>query len=218
MKNFGFKMSLKNLPKTHLISPVILGILIFGIMYTRLLSNDSNIEGIEYFENGEYEKAMDAFNEYLVLKPNDTKTLYNRGRCYEILGKREAAIEDYYKVIDRDPNNISALISCTQALYECERYKSAVNIGSYAILVGEDNYLAHYYNARANHKYGDLDQALTSYNKAIDINPDFGLAYFQRGSLMLTVGFRPFACYDLKVAYNLNVEGAKEALEKYCGK
>lgn len=211
-------MSLKNLPKTHLISPVILGILIFGIMYTRLLSNDSNIEGIEYFENGEYEKAMDAFNEYLVLKPNDTKTLYNRGRCYEILGKREAAIEDYYKVIDRDPNNISALISCTQALYECERYKSAVNIGSYAILVGEDNYLAHYYNARANHKYGDLDQALTSYNKAIDINPDFGLAYFQRGSLMLTVGFRPFACYDLKVAYNLNVEGAKEALEKYCGK
>lgn len=218
MKNFGFKMSLKNLPKTHLISPVILGMLIFGIMYSRLLSNDSNIEGIEYFENGEYEKAMDAFNEYLLLNPHDTKTLYNRGRCYEILGKREAAIADYYNVIDRDPDNISALISCTQALYESEKYKSAVNIGSYAILVGEDNYLAHYYNARANHKYGDLDQALTSYNKAIDINPDFGLAYFQRGSLMLTVGFRPFACYDLKVAYNLNVAGAKEALEKYCGK
>ena len=218
MKYFNFKRSFGKLPNTYIISPVILGMLVFGIMYTRLLLNDSNIDGVVYFENGEYEKAMDAFNDYLLLKPHDTKTLYNRGRCYEILGKREAAIEDYYNVIDRDPENINALISCTQALYKSEKYKSAVNVGSYAVLVDENNYLAHYYYARANHKYGDLNQALTSYNKAIDINPDFGLAYFQRGSLMLTVGFKPFACYDLRVGYNLDVEGAKEALEKYCSK
>jgi tetratricopeptide (TPR) repeat protein len=192
--------------------------LLFGMMYARLCTNDSNIDGVEYFEAGKYNRAMKCFNDYLVLNPHDTKTLYNRGRCYEILGKRDLAIEDYYSVIDRDPNNISALISCTQALYKAERFESAVRVGEMAVLTDQKNYLAHYYNARANHKYGDLGKALSSYNAAIDLNPDFGLAYFQRGSLMLTIGYPPFACYDLRVAASLNVEGAREALETYCKK
>jgi tetratricopeptide (TPR) repeat protein len=199
-------------------SPVIFGMLIFGMFYAWLCNSDSNQDGIEYFEAGQYDRAMKSFNNYLMLNPHDTKTLYNRGRCHEILGMTEEAIEDYYNVIDRDPGNISALISCTQALYKMERYESAVCVGEMAVLIDENNYLAQYYNARANHKYGDLVKALKGYNAAIDLNPDFGLAYFQRGSLMLTIGYPPFACYDLKVATNLQVEGASEALELYCKK
>ena len=216
MRNFKGSTLLKQLLQLRIMSPVILGMLIFGMMYMRLCTNESNIDGVDYFEKGQYETALKCFNDYLLLNPNDTKTLYNRGRCYEILGKPDEAIDDYYSVIDRDPNNISALISCTQALYNSEKFESAVRIGELAALTGPENHLAHYYNGRANHKYGDLDKALTSYNMAIEINPDFGLAYFQRGSLMLTIGYPPFACYDLKTAAILNVEGAKEALEMYC--
>jgi len=216
MKNFKNISFVQRLLQVRLMSPVVFGILIFSMMYTRLCTNDSNIDGVDYFEAGQYERAMDSFNDYLILNPHDTKTLYNRGRCFEILGKTEEAIEDYYNVIDRDPDNIKALISCTQALYKSERYESAVRIGEMAVLTDQENYLAHYYYARANHKYGDLVKALAGYNAAIELNPEFGLAYFQRGSLMLTIGYPPFACYDLKTARNLNVEGAEEALEMYC--
>jgi len=218
MKNLKLLPLFHQLKQMRLMSPVILGMLIFGIVYTRLCTSDSHIDGITHFDEARYEKALESFNEYLVLNPNDTKTLYNRGRCFEMLGQTELAIEDYYSVIDRDPNNISALISCTQALYKTNKFESAVRVGELAVLSDEDNHLAQYYNARANHKYGDLGKALVGYNKAIDINPEFGLAYFQRGSLMLTFGYPPFACYDLKAAYNLEVEGAKEALDMYCHK
>ena len=218
MKSLRSVPFLQQLLRKPLISPVIFGMIIFGIMYARLCNSDSHIDGISYFDEGRYEKAMEAFNDYLVLHPNDTKTLYNRGRCNEMLGKLSEAIEDYYSVIDRDPENISALISCTQALYNTEQFESAVRVGELAVLTDQDNHLAHYYNARANHKYGDLGKALVGYNRAIEIDPDFGLAYFQRGSLMLTFGYPPFACYDLKTAYHLNVPGAKEALDLYCQK
>lgn len=218
MRNFEGSSFLRRMPEIRIMSPVIFGMLIFGMIYMRLCTNDSNINGVDYFEKGQYEKALKCFNDYLVLNPHDTKTLYNRGRCYEILGDPEKAIEDYYSVIDRDPNNIKALISCTQALYKSEKFELAVRVGELAVLTDQDNYLAHYYNGRANHKYGDLEKALTGYNMAIEINPDFGLAYFQRGSLMLTIGYPPFACYDLKTAYLLNVEGAKEVFDLYCNK
>ena len=217
-------INFKNIPlfsrllHIRLMSPVVFGMLIFGMLYLRLCTNDSNIDGVDYFEAGQYDRAMKCFNDYLTLNPHDTKTLYNRARCYEVLGMPDEAIEDYYSVIDRDPNNIAALISCTQALYNSERFESAVRVGEMAVLTDQDNYMAHYYNARANHKYGDLVKALSGYNAAIDLNPDFGLAYFQRGSLMLTIGYPPFACYDLRAAASLNVEGAQEALELYCKK
>jgi tetratricopeptide (TPR) repeat protein len=69
---------------------------------------------------------------------------------------------------------------------------------------------------RTLHKIGDLSDALDCYNMAIDLNPDFGFAYFHRSSGMLSFRFRPFGCYDLQTAALLNVEGAKEAREKYC--
>ena len=38
--------------------------------------DDSSRVGDRYFKNGEYQKAVDAYSEYLALKPNNIKTLY----------------------------------------------------------------------------------------------------------------------------------------------
>lgn len=198
------------------ISPYILGMLIFVFIYVRLCSNDSNLDGDVYFEQGEYTKALECYEEYLMLYPHHIKTIYNRGRCYDELGDRYRASIDYEAVLDRDRDNIKALVSLSQYYYHLENYEAAANLSGHATLLDEENYLAHYHKARACHKIGDVPDAIESYNAVIDLKPDFGFAYYQRASLLISIGLRPFGCYDLQVAANLNVEGAHEAIVKYC--
>ena len=198
------------------VSPYVLAIVIFSILYIRLCSNDSNLDGDEYFSQGNYEKALECYNEYLMLYPHHIKTLYNRGRCYDELGLFKNACLDYEEVLDRDPHNVKAHLSLSQFYYREGNYEAAMNLSSFAAKLDEENYLAHYFLARSCHKLGLVSDALEAYNNTIGINPDFGFAYFQRSSILISVGLRPFGCNDLKIAANLDVEGAEEALQKFC--
>ena len=198
------------------VSPYILGMTVFAFFYIRMCTNDSNLDGDKLFEMGEFDAALKCYNEYLMLHPTHIKTLYNRGRCYDALGFKDKASMDYEEVLDRDPNNVKALVSLSQYYYHLENYQAAANLSSYAAMLEEDNYLAHYHHARASHKLGLISDALNAYNMTIHHNPDFGFAYFQRSSILISLGYNPFGCHDLRVAKRLQVKGAEEALAKYC--
>lgn len=217
----GFKAITENILRTtskslRFISPYFIGIVIFLIMYIRLCTNDSNMVGNEYFELGNYQKALNLYNEYLELYPHDIKTLYNRGRCFEELGHPSRAAEDFEKVLDREPDNVKALLSLSQYYYNEGKYQSAVNLCAAVTMIEKENYLAHYFKARAHHKNGDVREAIEEYNTVVDLNPDFGFAYFHRSSIWLSIGLQPFGCYDLQTADSLRVKGAREAFYKYC--
>lgn len=200
----------------HSFNPIIIGMILMTFLYLRLCYNKSDIQGIEYFESGKYEEAMEQYNAYLLLHPQDHETLYNRGRCFEVLGQPGKAIKDYGQVLELDPGNFKTLLSLSQIYYQKGNYDLTINLCANAIMVNKDDYLAHYYKARAHHKNRDVTKALEEYNLTVDLNPDFGFAYFQRSSILLSLGFRPFACYDLETAEILNVKGAREARLKYC--
>jgi tetratricopeptide (TPR) repeat protein len=193
-----------------------MGMAAFTIFYVSKCGSQSHLKGVDYFNEGKYVAALDCYNEYLMLHPHHTSTLYNRGRCNELLNEPEKAMRDYNEVLRRDPDHVNALLGLSQILYADGDYQTAISLCQHATLVDSENYLAHYYLARALHKSGKLSSALDSYNLAIDLNPDFGFAYFHRSSVMLSFGFLPYGCYDLQTAVYLNVEGAEEALEKYC--
>lgn len=198
------------------VNPFFIGALVFLFFYMRLCNNDSGNEGIKYFDIGEYSTALDHYNEYLMLYPHHIETLYNRGRCFEALGYPAKAAEDYEHVLDRDPYNIMALLSLSQIYYNEDEFEITINLCKNAIMIDEQNYLAHYFKARAHHKNRDFFEAIEEYNAVVDINPDYGNVYLHRGNLYLSYGWRPFGCYDLQTADCLKVEGAGEALLKYC--
>ncbi len=202
--------------KIQYTSTVVLGMAVFAIFYVSKCTSQKHLEGVEYFNQGKYEAALNCYNEYLMLHPQHISTLYNRGRCHELLNEPAKARQDYNEVLHRDPDHVNTLLGLSQILYADGDYQSAINLCKHATLVDSQNYLAHYYLARALHKTGKLSSALESYNLAIDLNPDFGFAYFHRSSVMLSFGYLPFGCYDLQTATYLHVEGAEEALEKYC--
>lgn len=204
---------LKNLKK---ISPVIIGMLVFTFFYLSKCNNDSNLDGIDYFNKGDYAAALESYNEYLLLNPDDIKTLYNRARCFELLGNDAKAEMDYNEVLDREPFHVNALLGLSQIFYRKEDFQSTINLTESVIMVEENNFLAHYYTGRAYHKVGYWLHALKCYNRVIELNPDYGNAYFHRSSVMISIGMLPLGCHDLKAALELGIEGSKEALDKYC--
>lgn len=190
--------------------------LVFIVFYVNLCSNDSNLDGDVYFNNSDYAAALEHYNEFLMLNPHHVKTLYNRGRCYEELGFADKAAEDYDEVLDREPDNVKALVSLSKYYYNNGNFEATINLCESAIMLDQENYLAHFYKARACHKIGDILDALDSYNAVLGIKPDFGFAYFQRASLFISMGLSPFGCYDLQIADSLHVDGAREAYLQFC--
>ena len=61
-------------------------------------------EGRKYFNNGEYQKAIEYYNKILELDVNYSDAYNNRGLAYDNLGEHLKAIEDHNKSIELDPN------------------------------------------------------------------------------------------------------------------
>ena len=192
----------------------ILNILLLSILFS--CQDENSLIGDQYFEEGEYTKAVEAYNEYLSLKPRHVKTIYNRGRCYQELGEYKKALEDFNTVIKLDPINENALLSIGQEMYRREEYKSATFYSEKVLEKDPNNTMAYYLMGRAHHKQGHIRDAIHNYTTAINLSADFGEAYLHRGALKLYLKQNKSACQDLQKAANLNVEGAMEALNKNC--
>ncbi|MCG8308303.1 MAG: tetratricopeptide repeat protein [Cytophagales bacterium] len=212
-KSFFFSIYYRSL-----VSPYVFAILIFFVLYIRMCTNDSNLDGDAYFTRGEFAKALECYDEYLMFHPHHIKTLYNRGRCYDELGQHFKASVDYEQVLDRDPDNVNALVSLSKYYYRLENFEAAANLSTHAAMIDHGNFLAHYHKARACHKMGLVTDALDAYNQTISLNPDFGFAYFQRSSILISLGLHPLGCRDLQTAHALKVAGAYEVMIKYCSR
>jgi tetratricopeptide (TPR) repeat protein len=178
--------------------------------------NENSLIGDEYYESGNYEKAIEAYNEYLRLKPRHVKTIYNRGRCYQELGQYDKALDDFNTVIKLDANNENALLSIGQEMYRRGDYASVSFYSEKVIERDPGNAMAYYLMGRANHKEGHIRDAINNYTTAINLSPNFGEAYLHRGALKLYLKQNSGACQDLRKAADLNVESAAEAVRKNC--
>jgi len=178
--------------------------------------NKNSLLGDEYFKEREYKNAIEAYDNYLKLKPKHVKTIYNRGRCYQELGEFDKALEDFNKVIEFDANNENALLSIGQELYRRKEYSSAAYYSEKVLERDPNSAMAYYLKGRANHKQGHFREALNNYNFTTNLSPDFGEAYFHRSAVKLYYKQNQAACTDLRMAVDLKVEGAEEALKKNC--
>ena len=64
-----------------------------------------------YYQNKNYNKAIEYYTESLKLKPNDTQSSYRRGRSFEEIKQFQNAIKDYNKVLELDKENVNAILS-----------------------------------------------------------------------------------------------------------
>lgn len=189
-------------------------VLVVGVFSCR---DETSLEGDRYFRNGDYEKAVEAYTEYLVLKPKDIKTIFNRGRAYEELNQVDQAIKDFEAVLKEDPNHTSALLSMARNFhYRLEDYENSVFYLDKVIALDGNNARAYLMRGKSHQKLANLNEAMSDYNSAINIDRDLGDAYIARGSLKIFLNQKRGACQDFRTAQNLNIEGAEAIINRYC--
>jgi len=174
------------------------------------------VRGDQFFENGQYAQAVEAYSEYLKLYPSNLKTIYNRGRALEELQDFKSAKADFDRVLKIDPTNVKALLSIGKHYYRLEDYEEAVFYFEKALSGDKGNPQGLFMKARANHKMGNVQLALIDYNHAINLKSDYGEAYLYRGAVKEYMKSKKGACKDFQAAFDLEVPEAKEALARYC--
>lgn len=191
-------------------------IIIAAIAILSACKDERSELGDKYFQQGEYEKAIDAYTEYLRLEPTHIKSLYNRGRAYEELGKYSEALEDFTAVLKEDPTNVNALLSiAADYYYRLQDYDNTIFYAE-KVLAVDESAMAHTLIGKAHQKLGELNKAMAAYNAAISVDREYADAYISRGSLRVYLRQYGRACADFKVAKSLGAVNADELLERYC--
>ena len=89
-------------------------------LWRRLVeSKTHNNQGMAHAFNGDYERAIRAFDQALQLAPNFALAYNNRGSTYAEIGKYDRAIQDFDQALQLDRNLALAYVN-RGAAYVCE--------------------------------------------------------------------------------------------------
>jgi tetratricopeptide (TPR) repeat protein len=137
---------------------------------------------------GMINKAIEAYNKALALKPNYAEALNNKGNACHELGKLEDAIEAYNKALSLKPNYAEAFNNMGTALKDQDRLKEALEAYNKALALRPDYPEALYNFSTALQDQGKLDEAIEALNKATELKPDYAGAYLSMAFLYLIKG------------------------------
>ncbi|CCI01355.1 tetratricopeptide repeat protein [Microcystis aeruginosa] len=85
----------------------------------QITSDDYYKQGIEKLQSGDYQGAIEAFNQAILLNPNNIDAYISRGIAYAALTNYQKAISDYDEALKLDSSNADAYNNrgvCRQAL------------------------------------------------------------------------------------------------------
>ncbi len=192
----------------------LIGVLLLTLAFASCKPETS--PGDQFFAQGKYTEAIEAYSDKLKFDKNDVRVLYNRGRAYEELGNYELAALDFESALDIEPNNFQALLSLSNLNHKEKKYTTALLYANKAADISGAPAMASFMKARAQHQLGDTKEALKSYGQAIQIDKEFGQAYYNRGLLKIATGRIGSACEDFQLAVALEYPGSVDAQKKYC--
>lgn len=140
---------------------------------------------ISSYENREYTKASNLFQEVLDVEASNTQALFYMANIFHLKGEISKAIKAFKKVLEIDPNHTDASISLSVLYNDIGYYEEAKKIfqtASQRVKLNsedkslDDNHinkkfsLKHYELAEMYLTYNRYDEALFEYNKAIELD------------------------------------------------
>jgi tetratricopeptide (TPR) repeat protein/S1-C subfamily serine protease len=173
---------------------------------------------------GKYQAAVTALEASLLKQPNYTPALSELSRLYRELKEYEKALALINKAIQFAPKNANFYGEKAQLLYyELKRHKEAWLAINQAISLSPR---AMFYSSRGAiyDELKEYSKAITDYDKAIAINPEYEDAYYNRGITYYTLQdySKAITAYDKAIAINpefalaySNRGGAYDELKEY---
>ena len=180
------------------------------------IANEKNYEtaavlvfqGLASDNKGEYEEAIEKYNEAIELNSNYAETYNNRGVVKNKLRKYQEAIADYDKTIELNPNYAIAYSNRGNAKNNLGQYQEAIADHDKAIELNP-NYADAYNNRGIAKDNLELHpEAIADYDKTIELNPNCAGAYSNRGITKSKLGLHQEAISDFDKAIELDLNNA----------
>ena len=172
--------------------------------------------GQSFLEKGNYEQALRLFNEVLNREPQYKEALKNKVLIKISEASKDEATKSLNFALDQLPQDDELQqIAGTFFINHQEFDKGLAHLRR-SVQLNNKNALAHYGLGivRANQQ-SDHQKAIEHFNKAIEVNPEFTEAFFNRGCSHLIVEQHEEAKRDLTAAKELGHPDVDELLEKY---
>jgi len=98
--------------------------------------DDMHDSAYALMKNGEYEKGIEVYTAILDIEEYDETALLNRGVAFAQIGNAKSSLDDFSSVLDRDPDNLTALSGKASVLkeFECVSYNNCGPLQSLQIL------------------------------------------------------------------------------------
>jgi tetratricopeptide (TPR) repeat protein len=179
--------------------------------------NKNLVYGLGFAKINDFEKAIFYYSKAIKLYPNDYRAYFERGNSKRSLDNYSDAILDYTKAIKLNSNNITIYYSRGVLKYITEDYSGAISDLSYVIDNNTSSSAEAYFFRGMSRIYSKLYfPANLDLDKAIELNPDFALAYRERGVLSSGFGDLNNACKDWKKAASLGDKDSEKLVAEKC--
>lgn len=168
--------------------------------------------GIGLRESGEYDRAVADFDAAVRLNPDSAGLYLERGLAYEAKSEYLPAITDFSEAIKRNPALVQAHFGRAMAYESAGQRELSIADLNNAMSLDRNMvaglHMQRGYRLRAARQY---DRAISAFDRAIDINSSWPLAYFGRAAAFDDKGDSKRAAADYQTCIALN---AKTILEQ----
>jgi len=165
--------------------------------------------GNDYYEKGDYDRAIENYNMAILLNPVFSEAYFNRALSYYQLKNFDKSVLDYSKAVELDPHNPIIYNNRGDAYYRKQDFQNAVKDYDKAISLNS-NYLKAYYNRGLSYaSIEEYEKAVDDFSKVIELKPDFAEAYHLRGLAKEYAGEISSAIGDYEKALELNPDLAE---------
>jgi tetratricopeptide (TPR) repeat protein len=137
--------------------------------------------GMAYKQQGNYDRALAAFNKALQLDPRLAAGYIKRGNLYLDRNDLDRAIADYSAAIRIDPQNAAPYMNRGLAYTKQGAYEAVIADCTEAVRLDPKLAAAYSIRAAALWERGDRHRAIADYNLALRNDPKNALAYNGRG-------------------------------------
>ena len=160
---------------------------------------------------GQYNLAFQDYRKAVELMPQSAVPFNGRGTAHEQLKRYHAAVRDLTRAITLNPKYTAAYRHRADAYLELGMYREAVADATQVFTLEPDLSDPHLLLLRARANAGDkkLNPALDDLNKVIELKPDLGDAYIERGMVFTQARRFDDAIGDFNRAIELDPKNIK---------
>lgn len=168
-----------------------------------------------------YELVIKDCETILQINPDVTTTddltaLLNLGVLHNSLRKFEKARNYFLEGLKHDSENIRLYENIGYSYLEENSYNKALEQFQKMVSIDSKSDKGFYGIGKVYYLKGEFENSIKAFNTAVEINPNYAMAYQNRGSAKLEINDKDGCCTDWRKCLELGITQIKPYIKEYC--